>query len=101
MIEDYLTTIRLMFHFALFVEAVLCAYIFLKVIIGKKHSKIFKISSCFIVAYSLFYAFVEADFIYSFFEVLYSEAYDIIATFSQVLFTGIFISTNMKGANNG
>lgn len=100
MIEEYTTTLRLMFHFVLFTEAILCAYVFFKKLpIAKNLTNdgyliVAKFGTVSIIVYSIIYAIFEADFIYGFFNIFYSDSYEIIAMFSQVLFTGLFISQN-------
>lgn len=102
MIEEYITTLRLMFHFVLFTESLLCAYVFFKKLPfeqtpnGEGYLIIANISTVSIIVYSILYSIFEADFIFSFFNIFYSDFYEIMAMFSQILFTGLFISLNFK-----
>lgn len=102
MTNDYVTTLRLMFHFVLFIESLACIFVFGKNILieksqaNKNYLVIIKLSQVLVVIYSMWYARIELSFIYDFFNIDEDYMYEVIAMFSQSLFTGLFISSNLK-----
>ena len=80
----------------------MCAFVFFrKLPMSKTPNKdgyliVAKFGTVAIIVYSVVYAIIEADFIYGFFTIDYSEFYSIVVLFSLCLFMGLFISKNFK-----